>query len=234
MSKFYAVAKGKNIGIYDNWDKCKINTNGFSGAIFKSFKTKKEAELFMLQNTQINNTIINDNTQINNKIVNDSIQTNNEIINDNLQIDNKIINDNIQITDNKIINVYTDGSCIGNGTTNSVGGIGIYFENTQYKNISKQIIDTTNNRCELIAILETLKIVGNDQHIIINTDSEYSIKGIQKINKRNKNCDLFDEIDKIIEKRKGKTIFNKVKGHSGIEDGNFFADKLAIEGSKII
>lgn len=42
--KFYAVKNGKNIGIYDTWDECKEQVNGFSGAEYKSFATKEEAK----------------------------------------------------------------------------------------------------------------------------------------------------------------------------------------------
>lgn len=46
-SKYYAVKKGKKPGVYRTWDECKAQTDGFSGAIFKSFKTKEEAEAFI-------------------------------------------------------------------------------------------------------------------------------------------------------------------------------------------
>lgn len=38
--KFYAVRVGRVPGIYESWEECKINTHGFSGSVFKSFKTK--------------------------------------------------------------------------------------------------------------------------------------------------------------------------------------------------
>ena len=50
-SKYYAVAKGRSPGIYNSWDECKQQTAGFSGAIFKSFKTRDEAQAFMTSNS---------------------------------------------------------------------------------------------------------------------------------------------------------------------------------------
>lgn len=41
--KFYAVKKGKKPGIYHTWDECRAQVIGFSGAIYKSFKTEQEA-----------------------------------------------------------------------------------------------------------------------------------------------------------------------------------------------
>lgn len=46
-SKFYAVRKGKNPGIYGTWDECKSQVNGFAGAEYKSFKTQSEAKEYM-------------------------------------------------------------------------------------------------------------------------------------------------------------------------------------------
>ncbi len=45
--KYYAVKKGRNPGIYTSWDSCLKEVKGFSGAIYKSFKTKADAEAFM-------------------------------------------------------------------------------------------------------------------------------------------------------------------------------------------
>ena len=42
--KFYAVKKGKCVGIYNTWDECKSQVNGFSGAEYKSFLTMDEAK----------------------------------------------------------------------------------------------------------------------------------------------------------------------------------------------
>ena len=46
--KFYAVAKGHNIGIYNFWNDAKEQVLNYKGAIFKSFNTEKDAENFIL------------------------------------------------------------------------------------------------------------------------------------------------------------------------------------------
>lgn len=45
--KFYAVKKGKITGIFQSWDECKKQVDGFSGAEYKSFKTYEEAESYL-------------------------------------------------------------------------------------------------------------------------------------------------------------------------------------------
>lgn len=49
--KFYAVKIGRISGIYETWNDCRKQTEGFPGAIYKSFKTKEEAETFLGENT---------------------------------------------------------------------------------------------------------------------------------------------------------------------------------------
>ena len=50
--KYYAVRKGLVPGIYTSWGECQQNINGFSGAEYKGFSTKDEAEAF-LNNTDL-------------------------------------------------------------------------------------------------------------------------------------------------------------------------------------
>lgn len=45
--KYYAVKKGRKKGIYETWEACKEQVDGVSGAIYKSFYTREEAEAFV-------------------------------------------------------------------------------------------------------------------------------------------------------------------------------------------
>jgi ribonuclease HI len=47
---FYAVARGHQIGIFNTWNECKMNTQGYKGAAFKKFSTRDEAENFIADN----------------------------------------------------------------------------------------------------------------------------------------------------------------------------------------
>jgi len=118
--------------------------------------------------------------------------------------------------------VYTDGSSINNGQKNSKGGIGIYFENIDIPNIgeSYQSKDgkTTNNVCELGAILRAIKEIinyhlfkKNNDKIVIYTDSDYSRNcivnwsnswqknGWMRYNKKKKQKELVKNVDLIKE-----------------------------------
>lgn len=50
--KFYAVHTGRVPGVYDNWDDCKAQVDGFTGAKYKSFSTEAEAQNFVNGNVQ--------------------------------------------------------------------------------------------------------------------------------------------------------------------------------------
>mmetsp|Transcript_46418 Transcript_46418/g.112519 ORF Transcript_46418/g.112519 Transcript_46418/m.112519 type:complete len:346 (-) Transcript_46418:1753-2790(-) len=47
--KFYAVAKGRKVGIFQTWDECKTQVHGFQGSRYKGFKTQSEAMEFIKQ-----------------------------------------------------------------------------------------------------------------------------------------------------------------------------------------
>lgn len=44
---YYAVSKGRKMGVFNSWTECKAQVDGFSGAIYKKFNTRKEAEAFV-------------------------------------------------------------------------------------------------------------------------------------------------------------------------------------------
>lgn len=45
--KYYAVRNGYHIGIFETWEECKREVDGFSGAEFKSFPDRRGAEEFL-------------------------------------------------------------------------------------------------------------------------------------------------------------------------------------------
>ena len=44
---YYAVAIGRQTGIFNDWNDCEKQVKGFKNAKFKKFKTKSEAEEFI-------------------------------------------------------------------------------------------------------------------------------------------------------------------------------------------
>ena len=138
----------------------------------------------------------------------------------------------------KTVNIYTDGACRGNP---GIGGWGVLIE---FGDISKEHFggenNTTNNKMELKAAIEGLKLLKEPCNVNLTTDSKYVMQGIttwidnwKKNNWKNaskkdvKNKDLWVELDKYVSQHNVK--WHWVKGHAGHEK-NEIADALANKG----
>lgn len=139
-----------------------------------------------------------------------------------------------------IVEIYTDGACLGNPGRGGWGAILLY--NEHQKKISGHEPDTTNNRMELKAVIESLRHLKKSAEAIVYTDSKYVLEGITKwiFNwKKNswrtadrkpvKNADLWQELDAEVAKHKIKWVW--VKGHAG-NHYNEIVDELAREAAE--
>lgn len=82
----------------------------------------------------------------------------------------------------KKIYLYTDGACSGNQFDENIGGWGAILQYGQHK---KEIYggekNTTNNKMELTAVIEALKLINdNDVSIEIYSDSSYVVECFNK------------------------------------------------------
>lgn len=50
--KYYAVKKGRNVGVYTSWDECKSQVLGFSDAKYKSFDSKQKADEYLREDNE--------------------------------------------------------------------------------------------------------------------------------------------------------------------------------------
>lgn len=60
--KYYVVKSGRQTGIFTDWDKCKESVNGFSRAVYKSFKSQKEALEYLNDTGSVASNTVNENT----------------------------------------------------------------------------------------------------------------------------------------------------------------------------
>lgn len=118
------------------------------------------------------------------------------------------------------ITLYTDGSCEEPNKRGGYGIVIIFNDGLKMYHCGKEMI-TTNNKMELKAVIESLKLFKNVKEFKIYSDSKYVINCAQKLWKRNKNLELWEEYDKISNSK--KIEFEWVKGHNG-DENNELAD----------
>lgn len=136
------------------------------------------------------------------------------------------------------VEIYTDGACRGNP---GPGGWGVWMiAGDHEKELFGGDPDTTNNRMELMAVIEALKALKRPCKVVLHTDSQYVQKGISEWihkwkargwrtadKKLVKNVDLWMELDQATAQH--DIDWRWVKGHAGHE-GNEKADQLANKG----
>jgi ribonuclease HI len=237
---FYAVHKGKQRGIYTDWNECKKNIFGVRHPVFKKFNTKEEAEHFLIHGF---GTKTNQSMADTLGVGGGAEGTGGEGGAGENSIDN----------DTHIIHAFTDGSLIRkkskNGETKLLCGYGIYIpayglmEELRYAGTIHD--NKTNNRGELKAIIEGLnyildfidKMAGgmdgsgegeNDKlkktKIILYTDSSYSklILGDTGVKYR--------KAGYLVSKKSGEEVKNADMVHEIME----IRDKISAYGVELI
>ena len=137
------------------------------------------------------------------------------------------------------IEIYTDGACSGNP---GKGGYGILMrvpEKKYQKTFSEGFRLTTNNRMELLAVIEALEKLKNpEENVHVFTDSKYVADAInqnwifgwiKKSFKNVKNPDLWQRFVPLF--RKHTIEFHWIKGHAGHPE-NELCDELAVKASQ--
>lgn len=129
-----------------------------------------------------------------------------------------------------MIKIYTDGS--SNGKTGAIGGWAFLIHDPREPNIlwgrSGYKDDATNNRMELLAVLEGLKGSLWPETIEVITDSQLVVcwlTGKYRINDKNIG-NLVEEIENTISHKNLKVSYTLVKGHSTCKENNY-CDKMA-------
>ncbi|RLB92100.1 MAG: ribonuclease HI [Deltaproteobacteria bacterium] len=213
--KYYAVAQGRKTGIFTTWTETEQQVRGFANAIFKSFKTRQEAETF-LKNPSFSP---GPPKKGSNKIRSDKLQR---------------VYPSVEDYPKNTIVVYTDGGAIGNP---GPGGYGVVIQDR--KELFGGYNLTTNNRMELKAVMVAMEALeGEKNPIVLHSDSKYVINGLtkgwaQNWKKRNwvksdgkpaMNADMWA---RLLELQAGLDItFKWVKGHAG-DPLNERCDELA-------
>ena len=140
------------------------------------------------------------------------------------------------------VEIYTDGACKGNPGQGGWGAI--LMANGHEKELYGYEAQTTNNRMELMAVIQALEALKKPCDVDLHADSQYVLKGIKEWihgwkkrgwktadNKPVKNAELWQRLDALA---KLHTVdWRWVKGHAG-DPGNERADELANRGAESV
>jgi ribonuclease HI len=138
----------------------------------------------------------------------------------------------------KDVVIYTDGACKGNP---GPGGWGAWLRSGGHeREIWGGEDQTTNNRMELTAVIESLAALKAPSRVTLHLDSEYVRNGITSwihnwkrrgwrtaSNQAVKNVDLWQRLDALAQAH--QIDWRWVRGHAG-DEGNERADALANRG----
>lgn len=135
----------------------------------------------------------------------------------------------------KKIDIFTDGSCLGNPGPGGYGAVMIFDKHR--KELSQGFKHTTNNRMELLATIEALACLTEPCAVNLTTDSQYVKNGINQwikgwkkngwktsAKKPVKNVDMWKRLDEQVNQHTVSWFW--VKGHSGHPE-NEACDQLA-------
>jgi ribonuclease HI len=246
--KFYAVRAGRLPGIYTTWDDAKAQVVGFSGAIFKSFLSREEAESYMINTTPIFAGEIEPPNAKRQKPV-DRKTAEMDTLSEELDKLDPVS------PDDKCLVVYVDGHCAGNhqkDETKRRCGIGIYFPSLNME-IAKRLpsefrgvyLKKSNNSAELFAIVEACleinrmmvqrEVVGYNS-VLIRSDSKIAV-GICLEKYAGKKLPSLTKLARIAlgvlrDTHKITVHIMWVKGHA-TDIGNLKADELSRKGGSM-
>ena len=141
--------------------------------------------------------------------------------------------------------LYTDGACSGNPGPGGWGFIMVHPASGKQLVQSGGEAQTTNNRMELMAVIEGLSALKHPCGVEIVSDSTYVLNGLSswmaswkkngwrrregKAWKEVKNLDLWQRLDELNQIHTMK--FTKIKGHAG-HPQNEECDRMAVEESR--
>ncbi|KRN99425.1 ribonuclease H family protein [Companilactobacillus kimchiensis] len=225
MQKYYAVRRGKTPGIYLTWPECKAQVDGFTGARYKSFPDRAQAQAFLEAKDSHNKT----------------------------SATKKSSKPKVSNIDDYDLVIYTDGGSRNHG--NFKGGhvktsdkaawaYHINGNDQTYEGTGGEF-GATNNRMEIMALIQSIirlnELKINTQNAIFVLDSQYVLNAITKnwLNGWKKrgykkadgsvpvNVELWKQLDELLPTIPNKT-FEWTKGHA-TNVGNNRVDELLNE-----
>lgn len=228
--KFYVVWKGRDTGIFTDWNTCKSHIDKFAEAKYKSFKTRTEAEIAFSGKSGASQSKVSSSSgaKPKKKSTVQTIKTYSASEVTAIEVD---------------IKIFTDGGCEPNpGKAGS--GISVYHDSA-IAELWYGLYNPagTNNTAELNALHQALLMakdnISSGKSVAIFCDSKYSIQSViqwaiswekngwKKKTGEIKNLELIKKMFELHQAIKKDVQVLHVNGHVGVE-GNELADRMSI------
>jgi ribonuclease HI len=226
--QYYVVVHGRRPGVYNKWfgaDGAAEQVEGFAEAIYKGFYAREEALEWLREFSE----------ESLSSLAPDLLEV---IGSSQSQQDSESPKD--VLTSGRVL-IYTDGGVIGNP---GPGGYGVVL---RYKDHKKELSGgfrlTTNNRMEIWACIEALRVLKHKCSVVIYSDSKYVVEAISRgwaqrwqsngwkksDQLKAENTDLWEQLLHLCTQH--EVSFRWIRGHIGTED-NERCDQLAMEAAR--
>lgn len=238
LPAFYAVAKGRQVGVFNTWSEAKAQVDGFKFPKFRKFTTRADADKFISENTAAGGSVVAQLGAGTETVRKASTAE---------PVDVPLV-----VADDDLV-VFTDGSAIANGRKNARAGYAMVWPNHPHLTAGRPLphdgTPRTNNRAEFMACIDALVAADEadpsyTKPLYIFTDSMLLINTVTKWRagwKRNGwrkasgepilNRDLVERLDTLLTGSRRKVVWRHVEAHTNKKDWqsiwNDKADDLA-------
>lgn len=222
--QYYAVLRGRNPGIYNQWtgtDGAEAQVKGFPGARYHSFPTRAEAERFMQTGGA--------ETPASRLPGMQEAPARPEGWDDYKK----------DLAQGKVV-IFTDGASTGNPGPGGYGVVMLY--GARRKELSGGFRCTTNNRMELTAVIAAFQALKKPAQVVLYSDSRYVVDAVEKgwarrwkahgwmrsADERAENADLWAALLDLLDRHRVELRW--VKGHARHPE-NERCDQLAVQAA---
>lgn len=189
---YYAVGRGRRVGVFTDWGQCHAQVDKFPGARYKKFGTLNEAQQFVHENADAASKIELPCAPQQVRIV-PAAPVAAEGVEQPTRVVEQVrvvpaaavaVEGVEQLTrEGGHVVVYTDGSALGNGRAGSRAGVGVFWGFNHPWNVGAPLdgLVQTNQRAELqaaITAIEQWQARATNWPLDVRTDSKYTIKAM--------------------------------------------------------
>lgn len=233
-ANYYAVARGRQPGIYREWngaEGAEAQVKGYPGARYQGFRSRAEAEAWLRSQEDPQEPRATAPEPPLFEVPPPPPQP---------AAQAQVIGHSEALAAGKVV-IYTDGGCISNPGPGGYGAVLLY--KGRRKELSGGYRRTTNNRMELMACIVALQSLKGRSQVMLHSDSRYVVDGITRGWARRwrengwlrneedeaRNADLWSQLLDLCDQHEVEFVW--VRGHMGNLE-NERCDRLSMQAAR--